>query len=183
LWNQQNEGWVDAWIAGHADNAVTLVKPLIVKEQGMQPTNNRTEFYSIMYTSDYAQIVADRSLEGGLKGAAYWQAFAQGTRAVWYTLDDGGRFGIFNDDPEVRYIKRFSQEVEDLSKSPVACPGNTAPVVLPLPKCKFGYEGPDCEDINECVRGLDTCSLNAACINTEGKVPCQQMRRCFRPCT
>ena len=32
--------------------------------------------------------------------------------------------------------------------------------------CRF--EGPKCDiDINECVRGTDDCTANAACINTE----------------
>ena len=44
-----------------------------------------------------------------------------------------------------------------------------------LPIC-CSWEGPDCSvDVNECVRGLDDCDVNAACINTVGGFTC----RCF----
>ena len=36
--------------------------------------------------------------------------------------------------------------------------------------CACRFEGPTCNiDINECVRGTDTCAANAACINTQGR--------------
>ena len=67
LWDQQSEAWIDAWVAGHSANGIALGKPVIVKEQGAQPTKQRTKLYSTMYTTDFAQIAADKSAVGGLK--------------------------------------------------------------------------------------------------------------------
>lgn len=41
-------------------------------------------------------------------------------------------------------------------------------------QCDSGYEGTrfNCEDINECARGTDTCDSNAACENTDGGYNC-----------
>jgi len=71
LWGQQNNAWIDAWVAGHSANGITWNKPVIVKEQGMQPTKDRTIFYAAMYSSDFAQIVADRTQSGGLKASRH----------------------------------------------------------------------------------------------------------------
>ena len=67
LWDQENAGWVKAWVAAHSAAAISLGKPVIVKEQGMQPTDKRSEFFKIMYTTDYVQIKADQDKVGGLK--------------------------------------------------------------------------------------------------------------------
>lgn len=92
-----------------------------------------------------------------------------------WTLADGGRWGIYRDDPAVRYIERFSNRMAELRGNVGQCPAgiNTTPLVLPQPKCKLGFEGPDCTDLNECVRGNSLCDRNAACINTEGGFTCQ----------
>lgn len=34
-----------------------------------------------------------------LQGIAFFQSFAEGTEAVWWTLSPGGRFGIFPGEP------------------------------------------------------------------------------------
>ena len=151
LWNQQNEGWVDAWVAGHSASGVALGKPVLVKEQGMQPTDQRVPFYAIMYASDFEQIVTDRKQGGGLKGAAYWQAWVLGTKAAPYTLAVGGRFGILPEDPAAKYVRRFADEVHALSRHSAQCPpgASTEAVVLGQPKCKLGYEGVGCQDVNE----------------------------------
>jgi hypothetical protein len=177
LWNQENEAFVDAWVATHSEDAVALGKPLIVKEFGMQPTDKRTAFYDTMLTSTLAQMMASRNAAGGLRGAAYWQSFVYGTRSVWWTLADGGRFGIFPFDPEAKLISRFAWQARQLSNA-ITCPTTidpASPVVMKLPKCPYGREGTDCIDINECVRGTDTCSKHAACINTQGGFEC----KCF----
>lgn len=71
-------------------------------------------------------------------------------KAVAYTLAVGGRFGILPDDPAAKAVRRFAEEVQDLGKLAGQCPvGANAPVLLPLPRCKVGREGPECEDVNE----------------------------------
>ena len=48
------------------------------------------------YGDALAQLEATRgSAAGGLRGANYFQAFARGTEAVWWTLSPGGRFGVY----------------------------------------------------------------------------------------
>lgn len=39
--------------------------------------------------------------------------------------------------------------------------------------CASGYEGPRCEDIDECAKGLHACSDQAVCVNTAGAYKCQ----------
>ena len=89
-----------------------------------------------------------------LQGAAYWQAWVRGTEAVFYTLADGGRFGIFITDPEAHIIRQFSWKLEEFNKKTIAatsCPGGLvgAPLVLPPPTCPKGFAGVGCGDINE----------------------------------
>jgi hypothetical protein len=92
LWDQENQGWVDAWVSGHSASGVALGKPVLVKEQGMQPTDRRVTFYSLMYTADFENIVADRKKVGGLKGAAYWQAWVHGTKVRLHHCPGGGLY-------------------------------------------------------------------------------------------
>jgi len=73
------------------------------------------------------------------------------SKAVAYTLAVGGRFGILPDDPAPKAVRRFAEEVQDLGKLAGQCPlgANADPVLLPLPRCKVGREGPEGEDVNE----------------------------------
>ncbi|KAG7675052.1 hypothetical protein Ndes2526B_g07900 [Nannochloris sp. 'desiccata'] len=179
LWNQENEPWVKAWIQAHSSDAITLGKPTIIKEFGMQPTKRRREFFKIIYDTTYSTIVAAKAAAGGLRGAAYWQIWAQGTEAAKYTLATGGRFGILPTDPEVHIIRQFSWKVYELTKDSTAaldiCPAGVQGTALMLqsPQCPKGYAGVGCYDIDECILGLDGCSANAACINTSGSYECE----------
>lgn len=180
LYHQENPGWVEAWVEAHSVVAVKLQKPVIVKEQGMQPTSKRKEFFKIMYETELGQILNDRDLDGGLKGVAYWEAFARGTEAVFWTKSDGGRWGIYPFDPEIKSIKALSKELRQLNGIKFPCPSVnmepalTQPVkVPPPPQCPQGYHGIGCEDIDECVLGLHDCSINAACINNPGSYKCE----------
>lgn len=137
----------------------------------MQPTPNRNEFYRIFYADVLQTILNSRDQKGGLKGALYFQAFAEGTRAVWWTLDDGGRFGIFPEDAAFRVVRRFSDEIEELNDhGHFTCPANPLleGVKIQDSRCRYGQQGPSCDDVDECVLGLDNCDVNAACINIHG---------------
>ncbi len=179
LWTQENEPWVKAWIHAHSTSAISLGKPVIIKEFGMQPTKRRRDFYKIIYDITYSTIVADKAAAGGLRGAAYWQIWALGTEAAKYTLAVGGRFGILPTDPEVHIIRQFSWKVFELTKDSSTalanCPAGVSGTALMLqsPQCPKGYAGIGCFDIDECVLGLDSCSANAACINTPGSYKCE----------
>ena len=43
-----------------------------------------------------------------------------------------------------------------------------------LPACEAGKEGPTCSvSVNECLRGLDNCGENAACVDTDAGFECE----------
>ena len=61
------------------------------------------------------------------------------------------------------------------STQPAIC-GVSLTWVLACTACALccSFEGANCnQDIDECVRGLDDCSPNAACVNTPGSFTCQ----------
>ena len=176
-WGEENEPWVNSWIKAHANVGTQLGKPVIVKEQGMQPTDMRKGLYKIMYEAETVQIIHDKDLGGGLRGAAYWQIWVKGQKAAAYTLDPGGRWGIQPLDHEVATVIKFSIAVGELSERKIdmsLCPDSFTgtSMLLPPPTCPRGYAGVDCVDVDECLLGLDQCSKNAACENTSGSYRC-----------
>ncbi|KAI3438259.1 hypothetical protein D9Q98_000695 [Chlorella vulgaris] len=179
LWRANNGNdltFINGWIAQHSSDAKTpLAKPAIIKETGMQPTAQRTPITTAILDGVIGSMTADRNAVGGIKGALYYQGWTEGTSAVWWTLAQGGRFGLLPSDPAYPRIQQFAaqslalEQAWDCQAVPLL-----PPTVIVQPNCPPGWEGPACDvDVDECVRGLDDCAANAACINTPGSWACQ----------
>ena len=67
-------------------------------------------------------------------------AHPQGTSAVWWTLAQGGRWGVLPSDPAYTLLQDFATRASNF-ETEVACPvGNPllAPVFPPKPNCPKG---------------------------------------------
>ena len=73
-------------------------------------------------------------------GVLYFQGWVDGTDAVFWTLAQGGRFGILPGNPEFQQITQFASSSAALEQS-VACPGGNSvlgPEYPPTPSCPTG---------------------------------------------
>ena len=101
---------------------------------------------------------------------------AQGTTAVWWTLNPAGRFGILPTDPSFSIISAFEQATRSLEVDTFTCPANKpllAPVFPTIPDCPAG-----CGD--EMPAGRGPCG-SAQCRLGQGLLPSARCLTCMLP--
>ena len=82
-----------AWVDAHVADAARLGKPLIFEEFGAEPGAGREAAFDVAYSA----VEASRRAGGPLKGALYWQLYADaqvatpGERAEF---GDAGPYGV-----------------------------------------------------------------------------------------
>ena len=106
----------------------------------VQPTPERQPLIAAMLSQALTSMTSDRNQQGGLKGALYYQGWTEGTSAAWWTLAQGGRFGILPSDPAYPQIPLFAGGSAALEQT-LACPDGNAllfPVFSADPTCTTG---------------------------------------------
>ena len=107
----------------------------------VQPTDQRTPFYGHILAAATSAIQSAHNAVGGLVGGMYFQGWVDGTSAVWWTLAQGGRFGILPSVDKAVYsqLVDFAATTAGLDTT-IACPNNPylAPTFPPQPNCLPG---------------------------------------------
>jgi len=89
----------------------------------------------------------------------------------------GGLYGIYETDPiwsRIAENAKFTQGLNAQAIPECSIADAKKANIPPPPACPAGKEGGSCAlDVNECLRGLDNCDPNAACVDTDGGFTCE----------
>jgi mannan endo-1,4-beta-mannosidase len=116
-----------AWIDAHVADAAALGKPLIFEEFGAEPGSGRAAAFEAAYSA----VEASRRVDGALKGALYWQLYADaqvatpGERAEF---GDAGRYGVKAGDAVYKVAVGDAGRAAERAKAGGGC-GARAPAV------------------------------------------------------
>ena len=170
-WQDTSPDFIRRFLSSRIDTAKQLGKPLLLEEWGAFPAN-RDSFMRSTFTQ-----IEDAMKSGGLQGSAFWQWYLEGQEAAVTEGGGGGLYGIYETDPIWSRIvdnARFTQDLNAQTIPGCSLADAKKADVPPLPACDAGQEGPSCErNVNECLRGLDSCDKNAACVDTDGSFTCE----------
>ncbi|KAK9841349.1 hypothetical protein WJX74_004374 [Apatococcus lobatus] len=185
-WLDANEDFLRTWIRQHIADAAFLKLPLVLEEHGKWVKDGtsatqqlRDQFYSIVYQ----EVEASAKSGGPMKGAAFWQYYAEGQIGPAGEGWASGLYGVRRQDSTWGLVQNHASVMKGLNTWSSSC--NTAksartPAVKDCSSTRVngtagtGYEGPNCDiDIDECVRGTAGCASSAACRNTPGGFTCQ----------
>ena len=170
-WNDTSPDFIDRFLDSRVQIAKELGKPLLLEEWGSFPAA-RDSFMRSTYTK-----IEEAMQAGELQGSMFWQWYMDGQQAAVTEGGGGGLYGIYETDPIWSRIVENAGFVQGLNAETIpGCELATAKKanVSPVAVCEPGKEGAACDrDVNECLRGLDNCDANAACIDTDGGFVCE----------
>ena len=172
-WQDTSPEFIGRFPSSRIESSAAMGKPLLLEEWGSFPTN-RDGFMR----NTYDQIESAMQ-SGGLQGSAFWQWYMPGQLAAAseQSYGPGGMYGIYESDPiwsriveNAKFTQTFNSEMipgcslDDAKKADVPA----------LASCEAGKEGPTCGlNVKECLRGLDNCHENAACMDTDEGFTCE----------
>ena len=172
-WQDTSPEFIGRFLTSRIETAATMGKPLLLEEWGAFPADR-----DAFMRSTYDQI-EEAMKSGGLQGSAFWQWYLDGQLAAAseQSYGPGGMYGIYESDPIWSRIVENAAFTQGLNSQSVdGCSLETAKKanVPALPACEAGKEGPTCSvSVNECLRGLDNCGENAACVDTDAGFECE----------
>lgn len=170
-WKETSPEFIGRYLSSRIDTAKQLGKPLLLEEWGSFP-ENRDAFMR----DTYDQIEAAMS-NGDLQGSMFWQWYLEGQQAAATEGGGGGLYGIYETDPiwsRIAENAKFTQGLNAQAIPECSIADAKKANIPPPPACPAGKEGGSCAlDVNECLRGLDNCDPNAACVDTDGGFTCE----------
>jgi len=180
-WNTVNEDFQRKFLQTRIDDSTNVLKkPVILEEWGKWV--NETAGSTQAEREQYMGIVFDEvktlmsQPNSPLQGSMFWQWYLDGQEAAPTEGGGGGLYGIFESDPSFELIKENAAYIQSLNTPIEGCDISVAKVakVPPAPDCEPGLEGVKCDiPVNECLRGLDDCGENAACVDTDAGFTCE----------
>ena len=172
-WQDTSPEFIGRFLSSRIESTAAMGKPLLLEEWGSFPAN-RDSFMR----STYEQIESAMK-SGGLQGSAFWQWYLPGQLAAAseQSYGPGGMYGIYDSDPIWSRIvenAKFTQALNSETISGCSLDAAKKANVPAVASCEAGKEGPTCSlNVNECLRGLDNCHENAACIDTDEGFTCE----------
>lgn len=179
-WNQLDAEFQVNWIRQHAEDASTLGKPFLLQEWGRwlnlsADATLESRDATVNTVLDEVEAIMQEP-DSGVVGSMFWELHVEGSEASAQEGGGRGLYGILPTDDAYARLEENAAFIQSLNGLPVdgECDTTTLQSVPPPEPCPSGLEGAACDvPVNECVRGLDNCDPNAACIDTPEGFECQ----------
>jgi mannan endo-1,4-beta-mannosidase len=182
-WQSVDEAFQKRFLQTRIDDSENVLKkPLLLEEWGKwvnisagATEEERYKFMDIVFKEVEEAMSPPEPF--GLQGSLFWQFYLEGQEAAPTEGGGAGLFGIYESDPSFELIRKNAEFIRALNSEPIpGCDISQAKVANtpPVPSCDPGFAGANCElPVNECLRGLDTCGKNAACLDTADGFSCE----------